>query len=96
METINQALNGMPLWFKALTLVGFPVALNILLLAIITGFIPNYMKLNHAVLIDNQQLIIQAIESHRDQTSILRQLCVNSATSTEARNKCNERIRHNQ
>lgn len=96
----SSMLNGLPNWARAIAVVGFPTLVALYLLLSVTGAIPSALSAEHESireilregqqnLTKEQQQVRETLErQNREQSSILRLICSNTATSEAAKVEC--------
>lgn len=74
-------INGLPSWVKIVTAVGFPIAIALILLGVLIGFIPSPLMETQAIVKDNNKLLQGAEIVSQTSVKILRSICRNGAKS---------------
>ena len=96
MSNSSSALNGLPIWVKAVATVGIPSVIALYLLLSVTGAIPSALSSEHSELRkDQQEQQVQRQREHNEQTKaqqeqaqLLRLICANTAQDTATKLEC--------
>ena len=79
----------LPWWVRVIFVLGFPTAVSIFLLAVVTGFIESPLTKNSELRAKEHTEIMAEIRSARwNQIAVLRIICVQGAKSEDGRRDC--------
>ena len=82
-------LNGLPLWVRAVAVVGFPVLVASYLMLAVTGAVPSAISKEHETIQTKQEKAREEQEKVRqEQSQLLRLICANTAKSEAVTLEC--------
>jgi len=91
-NSVKDIWNGVPMWVKAIALVGFPVVVALYFMGQSAGVVPSIQQSTHEVLVQHVELtkVRQAqAEKVIDRFTVgIRVLCENAARTDGERNNC--------